>query len=154
MILAVVLLGIFQVGIGIFAYKLILNKVETGVNHQKQAIFAELDKLIKNEPCQSATLLNIIGHVVGSSAGKSLRASLMQSLGAASNTLNGIGYDEAVDKIGEGQPAIGGLLAGLGRQKGSKLLNNPLLQLAFSAIANKGDGSQANNQYQRRRHRE
>jgi len=108
------------------------------------AINQELERLVKGEPCQSASLLLVVGRVVGSEAGRSAKAALMAELSHVQRQANSAVVDEAIESVGEKQPMLGAMLQGMGRNKQKSLLNNPLVQMALSALtAGKGGGNHA-----------
>jgi hypothetical protein len=128
------------------------DQIVTGINE-------ELTKLITNEPCQTASVLNAAGQLIGREAGKAVVMAIKSSLGSAGNIASGIAYDQTVEAIGQAQPALGGILGNLGKQKGSKLLNNPLVQLAVQGFLGGGfgagqpdNGSSSANEYKGRKH--
>jgi hypothetical protein len=106
------------------------------------AATAELEKLAKGEPCQSASILNAIGQLVGSEAGRSAKASLMADLSHAKRQVNSAGVDAEAEAIGEGAPGLGSLLAGMSGGRKKSILNNPLVQLALAGLGRgSGNGS-------------
>jgi len=103
-----------------------------------ESFISEVEKLVKNQPCASASVLLAVGAVVGSQAGKSAKASLMADLAHAQQTVTAADI-QGIDGAGTG---IGPILKAMqGKGRGSHLLNNPLIQLALSAIMGKGTGS-------------
>ena len=124
----------------------------------EQRITNELSLLVKHEPCQSGAVLNAIGDVVGSAAGRSAKAALMADLAHASRAANTAAVEGAIADVSQESPAIGGLLASLGKNKAKGLFSNPLVQLALQGIMS-GKGGNGSSQspgpyLPPRRHRE
>ena len=102
----------------------------------------ELEKLAKGEPCQSAAILNAIGQLIGSEAGRSAKASLMADLAHGKRNLNAAEDEAAGAALTEGSPALGALLSGMSGGRKNKLLSNPLVQLAMAGLGRgHGNGS-------------
>lgn len=141
LILACILLGLFEVLLGLGG--LLLTKVWVGRKEKQihDALLEEARKLLSGEPCQTAMLLNTAGRVVGSEAGKSAKASLMADLSHVAKLGNSIEQETAIGALAESNPAIGGILSALPKGKGSKLLKNPLIQLALSGIFNRNSSN-------------
>lgn len=158
MIIVALILGFFQ--IVTFAGLLVLFRMWAA---SKQAevearITGELAKLVAGEPCQSADVLLAIGRSVGQEAGRSAKMALLSDLSHAQHAVNGIAMDETMAKVGESQPALGAILAGLGKNKAKGLLANPFVQMALQGMmAGKNGGGGASSppsDYVPRKHRE
>jgi hypothetical protein len=117
-------------------------------------ITGELAKLVTGEPCQSAAVLLAVGKCVGQEAGRSAKMALLSDLSHAQHAVNGIAIDETVAKIGEAQPGLGAILAGLGKNKAKGLLSNPFVQMAIQGMSGRNGGSQPTGDSVPRRHRE
>jgi hypothetical protein len=144
MVIAIILLGILQVFGAVLALKLTEKRVKIAINQQKEVIYEEFSKLAQGQPCQSATILNSIGQLIGSQAGASARAGLMQSLGSAKRLVNTAETEATIEGINQVNPTIGGLLGGLGKNKAKGLLGNPLIQLAVQGLLNQKSEASAN----------
>jgi hypothetical protein len=148
------LLGFFQ--IVTFAGAAVLVRMWAA---RKQAeiearITGELAKLVAGEPCQSASVLLAVGKCVGQEAGRSAKMALLSDLSHAQHSVNGIALDETVAKIGESQPGLGAILAGLGKNKAKGLLANPFVQMAIQGMAGRNGGSQPTGDSVPRKHRD
>lgn len=107
-----------------------------------EAATSELEKLAKGEPCQTAAILNAVGQLVGAEAGRSAKASLMADLAHGKRNLNAAEAEAQADALTEGAPpGIGALLAGMSGGRKSKLLSNPLVQLALAGLGRAGAGN-------------
>lgn len=91
-------------------------------------INAELVALVEQKPCQSASVLNAVGHIIGQEAGRTAKASFMADLSHAKRAANMAGEEAIVDAVGEHQPMLGAVLSGMGRNKRKGLFDNPLVQ--------------------------
>ena len=115
------------------------------LKHYEERLTAEAGKLVAGEPCQSASVLIEIGKVIGSEAGRSAKASLMADMSHVQRAANSAAVDGAIEGVSAANPAIGGVLQSMGRGKASKLLNNPLVQLAIQGfMSGKGGGGGGN----------
>lgn len=140
MILAVILLGICQfVGFVGFCWylRLYFDRKQAQI---VESVNAELAKLVAGEPCQSAAVLNAIGEHIGSVAGRTAKASLMADLSHVNRNANLDASDAQAAEIGSRHPALAAALGSLGPRSKKGLLNNPILQLAFSALTGGGPG--------------
>lgn len=120
-------------------------------------ITGELAKLVSGEPCQSAAVLLAVGKCVGQEAGRSAKMAILGELSGAQRGVNAIAQDAAIAGIGESQPALGAILAGMGKGKAKGLLANPLVQMALQGfLAGKpGDNhTGSGDAYQGRKHRD
>jgi len=121
-------------------------------------ITGELSKLVAGEPCQSAAVLLAVGKCVGQEAGRSAKMAILGELSGAQRGVNAIAQDAAIAGIGESQPALGAILAGMGKGKAKGLLNNPFVQMALQGLtASKGASGNGNHEDSTqvpRRHRE
>ena len=121
-------------------------------------ITGELAKLVAGEPCQSAAVLLAVGKCVGQEAGRSAKMAILGELSGAQRGVNAIAQDAAIAGIGESQPGLGAMLAGMGKTKAKGLLGNPLVQMALQGVLNKQNGDNqvvsGANPYQGRRHRD
>jgi len=156
MIIVALILGFFQVVTFIGLAALVRLWVSRKQAEVESGITGELAKLVAGEPCQSAAVLLAVGRTIGQEAGRSAKMALLSDLSHAQHAVNGIAIDETVAKVGEAQPALGALLAGLGKNKAKGLLANPFVQMAmqgFMAGKNGGNSSQTSD-YVPRKHRE
>lgn len=101
---------------------------------------AELAALVAGEPCQSASVLNSIGRIVGGEAGRSAKASLMADLSHARRAANADAENAAVSAIGEQHPGVGAVLANLGPKARRGAASNPLVQMALQYALGGGFG--------------
>jgi hypothetical protein len=92
------------------------------------ALNAELLALVEAKPCQSAAVLLAAGKVIGSEAARSMKASLMADQAHIQRALNIEGENAITEVVSQQQPLMGGMLAGMGRNKRKSLLGNPLIQ--------------------------
>lgn len=125
-------------------------------------ITEELSKLVAGEPCQSASVLLAVGKCVGQEAGRSAKMAILGELSGAQRGMNAIAQDTAIEGIGQSQPALGAILAGMGKNKAKGLLANPLVQLALQGFMSKNGndgkngsdaGGSTGSEYTGRRHR-
>jgi len=117
----------------------------------------ELARLVAGTPCQSASVLNAVGKCVGQEAGRSAKMAILGELSGAQRGVNAIAQDAAIEGIGQSQPALGAILAGMGKSKAKGLLNNPLVQMALAGMQSKQNGDKSTmsgDAYQGRRHRD
>lgn len=102
-------------------------------------LMSEAAKLAGGQPCQSASVLIEVGRIIGGEAGRSAKASFMADLSHVQRNVNSAATDAALEGVSESQPALGAILGGMGKGKASKMLANPLVQLALQGfLANKG----------------
>jgi len=100
---------------------------------------AELLKLINGDPCQLASILNAAGRVIGSEAGRSVKASLMADLSHQQRAQNQADADLQLSMLDQAAGAgIGSALMSLPANKRSKLVKHPLAQMAIQLLANAG----------------
>lgn len=104
---------------------------------------AELLKLVNGEPCQLASVLNAAGRVIGSEAGRSVKASLMADLSHQARAQNQADADLQLSMLDQaaGSGGLGGALLSLPINKRSKIMRHPLAQMAVQLLANSGGGS-------------
>ena len=138
-IFAAVLVAISQL-VGLF----VAGKVVIGYFERKQADLAaaanaELSRLVKGEPCQSASVLLAMGKVMGSEAGRSVKAGMMADLSHASHNIKAAGDEQQLALISDVNPLVGQFLGGMGKRGASKMLGNPLIQLLMGAFMPKGN---------------
>lgn len=156
MIIVALILGFFQI-VTFAGLAALVRLWASGKQAEIEArLTGELAKLVAGEPCQSASVLMAVGKCVGQEAGRSAKMALLSDLSHAQHAVNGIAIDETVAKVGEAQPALGALLAGLGKNKAKGLLANPFVQMAmqgFMSSKNGGNASQTSD-YVPRKHRE
>lgn len=93
-----------------------------------EALNAELLALVEARPCQTAAVLLAAGKVIGAEAARSMKASLMADLSHIQRGANIEGENAITEAVSQQQPLLGGVLAGMGRNKRKSLLNNPLIQ--------------------------
>lgn len=143
-ILAAILFGLFQfVAIGALAL-VFLRLAKREQARLEERITAELARLVAGEPCQSASILNAAGNMIGTAAGRSAKMALMADLSHASREATHAATEGALEQISQANPTVGSLLGGLGKNKAKGLLANPVIQLAiqgFLANNNKSGGS-------------
>jgi hypothetical protein len=131
-VLAVLLLGLVQViAFGGFCYVL-KGYLQRRIEAAQERINAELQALIEQKPCQSASVLNVVGHIIGQEAGRTAKASFMADLAHGKRAANIAGEEAIVSAIGERQPMLGAVLGGMGRNKRKGLFDNPLVQGVLS----------------------
>jgi len=145
MVILIGVLGIVlaQVGLFLWGYRAITRYVEHKLDAISAAAAAEIMALVKDEPCQAATVLLAIGKTVGREAGRSAKAAIFQEAGVAQRLGNAGGEDQVIDGIAAKQPGIGAVLAGMSRGQKKGLLGNPLIQLALQGLAGSGGGAPA-----------
>jgi len=125
------------VGLALFLTR---RYVEGRVQAVLDVATSELEALSKGEACQSGAVLNAIGQLVGSEAGRSAKAALMADLAHGKRNLNAAEAEAQADALTEGAPpGIGALLAGMSGRRKSKLLGNPLVQLALAGLGRGGN---------------
>lgn len=140
---------------------LVHRYVSKRVNQARAAAVAELSKLIAGEPCQLGSIANALGAQIGAVAGRSAKASLMADLAHVKRDGALDAADAAAGAIATQQPALGGILAGMGSRSRKGLLSNPIAQLALQGLlGNLGAPAAGNHQhsgsgdYTGRKHRE
>jgi len=107
-----------------------------------EALNAELLALVEARPCQSAAVLLAAGKVIGSEAARTMKASIMADLSHIKREANIEGENAITDAVSQQQPLLGGVLAGMGRNKRKSLLGNPLIQgLVTHYLTGAGNGS-------------
>lgn len=127
-ILAAVLLGVCQV-IGFAGFCFVLRwYLSKRISAAQARINAELTALVDSKPCQSASVLNAVGRIVGQEAGRTAKASFMADLSHAKRAANIAGEEAIVEAVGDKQPVLGAVLSGMGRNKRKGLFDNPLVQ--------------------------
>lgn len=127
-ILAVLILGACQV-IGFAGFCYVLKwYLAKRIQAAQERINAELLALVEGKPCQSASVLNAVGHIVGQEAGRTAKASFMADLAHAKRAANIAGEEAIVDAVADKQPMLGAVLGGMGRNKRKGLFDNPLVQ--------------------------
>lgn len=155
-IIVAVILGFFQIVTFAGMAVLIRQWASRKQAEVEARITGELAKLVAGEPCQSAAVLLAVGRSIGQEAGRSAKMALLSDLSHAQHAVNGIAIDETVAKVGEAQPALGAILAGLGKNKAKGLLANPFVQMAMQGIMagkNGGNATQTSDHVPRK-HRE
>lgn len=139
MVFAVIALGICQMVFFAGVCRLLTMWFDHKQQEIEDRITGELAKLTTGEPCQSASILLAIGEKIGSEAGRSAKASFMQSLSVAKRNANSDADDAAAAAVGDSNPALGAVLSGLGPRSRRGLFKNPLVQLAMSAFMGGGN---------------
>lgn len=134
MIFAVIGVGICQVIFFAGLARLLTTYFERKQEQIEARINDELVKLVAGEPCQTAAVLNAAGRVIGSEAGRSAKASLMADLSHLKRAENTAAADQQLALLQDSSPGIGGILERMGPGKRSKMLSNPLVQMAMSAL--------------------
>ena len=145
MVILIGVLGIFlaQVGLFLWGSRRILRYIEAKQAAIEARAIAEIMHLVKDEPCQSATVLLAIGKTMGREAGRSAKAAIFQEAAVAQRLGNAGGEDQVIEGIAGKQPGIGAVLAGMSRGQKKGLLGNPLIQLALQGLAGSGAGAPA-----------
>lgn len=140
MIIAAILLGISQV-ITTFGACLLLRKF---LNAKQAEIEARAERALRDwvespkegQPSKLAVMVDAMGAVVGSSAARSLRASLQQEASSVAQVANG-----AADQLQAQANPLLGILAGGKRGKGAALMRlAEMLGPAFLGNKHNGDG--------------
>lgn len=101
---------------------------------------AEINTLVKGEPCTSGRILLAIGQTVGREAGRSAKQALLGDAATAKRLTNDAVDDTLVGALTESQPALGNILAGMGKNQRKGLLGNPLVQLALQGLTGGAHG--------------
>jgi hypothetical protein len=141
-------------------YHLITRYFERKQAEITLAAQSEIMALSKGEPSQTATILMAIGQTVGREAGKSAKHALLNDLANAKRATNDAIDDGIVGAVAARQPALGSMLAGMGRNQRKGLLGNPLIQLALQGLTGAGAGAGGvpaptnGGEYTGRKHRE
>lgn len=134
-----ILAPFFAMGLALVVVKYYL---ERRVQDVLDVCMSELEHLSKGEACQSAAVLNAVGQLVGAEAGRSAKAALMADLSHGKRQLNAAQAEAQAEAIAEGSPpGIGSILAGMSGGRKSKLLSNPLVQLALAGLGRSNEGN-------------
>ena len=161
LIFASIVLAIAQI-VGFLA----AGRLITGYIERKQAglllsLQAEREKLLKGEPCESATVLQSLAITLGREAGRSAKQALTGDLGHIGNAANGAMGEHQLELLGEQNPLAASLLGKMGRRGSSKLMANPFIQLLLQSFMGGGShGAPGNGSvtseyaYPGRRHRD
>jgi hypothetical protein len=137
-VIAVICLGICQ----ILAFAGLAWLISLAVDRKQaeitEKINAELAKLVAGEPCQSATVINAVAKNIGQTAGLSVKNAFANDLGNVKLSQNATEREQQLALISESNPGVGAVLAGMGKRGSGKMLQNPIVQLAISALLNRG----------------
>lgn len=145
LIAALIVLGLSNIAGTLLLFVLLRRAARNFARDLQDQAMTELEKLVKGEPCQSASVLLAIGRSVGSEAGRSAKASLMADLGHAARATNVAAEDAVVDEISQQKPMLGAVLGSMGRGKRSKLLNHPLAAMGMQLLMGGGLGAPGDN---------
>jgi hypothetical protein len=137
-IFAVIFLGICQVLAVAGLAWLLRRALERKQAEILETINAELSKLVAGEPCQSATVINAIATNIGRTAGLSVKNAFASDLGKVKLAENATEREQQLSMITESNPGVGAVLAGMGKRGSGKMLSSPIVQLALSALLNRG----------------
>jgi hypothetical protein len=124
----------------VVAGALLLSKlyIDRQIRKAEEILLQQLEKLTKGEPCEVATILGAVGTLIGRQAGTSAKAALLADLSHAKRDANIAGEEALVEQVGQMNPSIGGILAGMGRNQRKGLLKNPLVGLAIQGFLGGG----------------
>lgn len=117
--------------------------VRAEISRVRAEITTELGRLVAGEQCQSGAVLNAVAEHVGSRAGVAMKASLMADLSHITRAEGQTATDQTVAQVAAANPGIGAVLMGMGARGRGKMLNNPFIQLAMSALLGGPGGSPA-----------
>src|SRR4030043_1675887 len=119
------------------------GRLITGYIGPKQAglllsLRAEREKLLKGEPCESATVLQSLAITLGREAGRSAKQALTGDLGHIGNAANGAMGEHQLELLGEQNPLAASLLGKMGRRGPRKPLAKPFKQFVLRAFMGGG----------------
>lgn len=136
LIFASIILAIAQIVGFMAAGRLIIQYIDRKQAGLILSLQAEREKLLKGEPCESATVLQSLAITLGREAGRSAKQALTGDLGHISNAAKGAMGEHQLALLEEQNPVAASLLGqmGGGRRGNSKLMANPFIQLLLQSF--------------------
>ena len=143
LIFAGIILAIAQIVGFLAAGRLIITYIDRKQAGLLLSLQAEREKLLKGEPCESATVLQSLAITLGREAGRSAKQALTGDLGHIGNAANGAMGEHQLALLGEQNPLAASLLGKMGRRGSSKLMANPFIQLLLQSFMGGGGAREA-----------